>query len=85
MGLTASNFAAHCKQLIEFMVNLLLPAYTQDITHNVHVYKFNNTYLLNYTQKHSTMIGKYLREGIDLDLVLLNDYIHNFSGSVNNK
>jgi outer membrane protein OmpA-like peptidoglycan-associated protein len=84
VGLNASNFALPYEQFAECVANLL-PYSFQDIAYSVLTYQFNNTKLTKYSQKRLAMIGEYLKEDTDLELVLLDGYTDSFGGRAINK
>ena len=84
VGLNASNFALPYQQFAECVANLL-PYSFQDIAYSVLTYQFNNTKLTKYSQKRLAMIGEYLKEDTDLELVLLDGYTDSFGGRAINK
>jgi outer membrane protein OmpA-like peptidoglycan-associated protein len=84
VGLNASNFALPYAQFAECVANLL-PYSFQDISYTVLNYQFNNTKLTKYSQKRLAMIGEYLKEDTDLELVLLDGYTDSYGGRAINK
>jgi outer membrane protein OmpA-like peptidoglycan-associated protein len=84
VGLNASNFATPYKQFVQCVANLL-PYSFKDIAYTVLTYDFNNTNLTKYSQKRLAMIGEYLKEDTDLELVLLDGYTDSFGGRALNK
>ena len=84
VGLNAINFAVPYEQFAECVGNLL-PYSFQDIAYTVLTYQFNNTNLTKYSQKRLAMIGEYLKEDTDLELVLLDGYTDSFGGRAINK
>ena len=84
VGLNASNFALPYAKFAECVANLL-PYSFQDIAYTVLNYQFNNTKLTKYSQKRLAMIGEYLKEDTDLELVLLDGYTDSFGGRATNK
>ncbi|MEP1447120.1 MAG: OmpA family protein [Paraglaciecola sp.] len=84
VGLNASNFALPYTQFAECVANLL-PYSFQDIAYTVLNYQFNNTKLTKYSQKRLAMIGEYLKEDTDLELVLLDGYTDSYGGREINK
>jgi outer membrane protein OmpA-like peptidoglycan-associated protein len=84
VGLNASNFAVPYAQFAECVANLL-PFSFQDIAYTVLNYQFNNTKLTKYSQKRLTMIGEYLKEDTDLELILLDGYTDSYGGREINK
>jgi outer membrane protein OmpA-like peptidoglycan-associated protein len=84
VGLNASNFSVPYVKFAECVANLL-PYSFQDISYTVLTYQFNNTKLTKYSQKRLAMIGEYLKEDTDLELVLLDGYTDSFGGRAINK
>lgn len=84
VGLNASNFAMPY-QLFSECISKLLPYSFQDIAYTVLAYQFNNTKLTKYSQKRLALIGEYLKEDTDLELVLLDGYTDSFGGRAVNK
>ncbi len=84
VGLNASNFALPYEDFAECVANLL-PYSFQDIAYTVLTYQFNNTELTKYSQKRLAMIGEYLKEDTDLELVLLDGYTDSYGGRAINK
>jgi outer membrane protein OmpA-like peptidoglycan-associated protein len=84
VGLNASNFATPYKQFVQCVANLL-PYSFKDIAYTVLTYDFNNTNLTKYSQKRLAMIGEYLKEDTDLELILLDGYTDSFGGRALNK
>jgi outer membrane protein OmpA-like peptidoglycan-associated protein len=84
VGLNASNFIIPYEKFVECVANLL-PYSFQDIAHTVLTYHFNNTNLTKYSQKRLAMIGEYLKQDTDLELVLLDGYTDSFGARAINK
>lgn len=84
VGLNASNFIVPYQKFVECVGNLL-PYSFQDIAYTVLKYQFNNTNLTKYSYKRLAMIGEYLKEDTDLELVLLDGYTDSFGGRAINK
>jgi outer membrane protein OmpA-like peptidoglycan-associated protein len=84
VGLNASNFAEPYTEFAECVSNLL-PYSFQDIAYTTLTYQFNNTVLTKYSQKRLAMIGEYLKEDTDLELVLLDGYTDSYGGRAINK
>lgn len=84
VGLNASNFAMPYAKFAECVANLL-PYSFEDIAYTVLTYQFNNTQLTKYSQKRLAMIGEYLKEDTNLELVLLDGYTDSFGGRAINK
>jgi outer membrane protein OmpA-like peptidoglycan-associated protein len=84
VGLNASNFAMPYQDFVQCVANLL-PYSFQDIAYTVLSYQFNNTKLTKYSQQRLAMVGEYLKEDTDLELVLLDGYTDSFGGRGINK
>ena len=84
VALNASNFAMPYEKFVSCVANLL-PYSFQDIAHTVLTYHFNNTNLTKYSQKRLAMIGEYLKQDTDLELVLLDGYTDSFGARAINK
>lgn len=84
VGLNASNFTMPYRQFARCIANLL-PYSFQDIAYTVLTYHFNNTNLTKYSQKRLAMIGEYLKEDTDLELILLDGYTDSFGARATNK
>ncbi|MFT4994745.1 MAG: outer membrane protein OmpA-like peptidoglycan-associated protein [Paraglaciecola sp.] len=79
VGLNASNFALPYQQFVECVANLL-PYNFDDIAYTVLAYTKNTTDLTKYSKKRLAMIGEYLKEDRDLELVLLDGYSDSYGG-----
>ena len=84
VGLNAINFAVPYQKFAECVANLL-PYSFQDIAYTILTYQFNNTKLTKYSQKRLAMIGEYLKEDTDLELVLLDGYTDSYGRMDTNK
>ncbi len=84
VALNASNFAGVYRDFVQCVSNLL-PFSFDDIAYTVLSYKNNSTELTKYSQKRLTMIGEYLKEDADLELVLLDGYTDSYGGRWNNE
>ena len=84
VALNASNFAGVYRQFVECVSNLL-PYTFDDIAYTVLSYQNNSTELTKYSQKRLTMIGEYLKEDGELELVLLDSYTDSYGGRWNNE
>jgi outer membrane protein OmpA-like peptidoglycan-associated protein len=84
VALNASNFVMPYEKFALCVANLL-PYSFQDIAHTVLTYHFNNTNLTKYSQKRLAMIGEYLKQDTDLELVLLDGYTDSFGARAINK
>lgn len=63
----------------------LLPYSFEDIAYTVLAYQKNSAKLTKYSQQRLEMIGEYLKEDLDLELVLLDGYTDSYGGSWNNE
>lgn len=84
VGLNASNFAKPYQQFAECVANLL-PFNFDDISYTVLNYKKNSIDLNKYSQKRLAMIGDYLKEDTDMELILLDGYSDSYGGRWTNK
>lgn len=84
VGLNASNFLEPYMEFVNCVANLL-PYSFEDISYTVLNYKFNSVTLTKYSQKRLEMIGEYLKEDTELELVLVDGYTDNYGGRAINK
>ena len=84
VGLNASNFMPVYQEFVSCVSNLL-PYSFEDISYTVLSYEKNSVELSKYSKKRLAMIGDYLREDNDLELVLLDGYTDSYGGSWNNQ
>ncbi|KXI27864.1 flagellar protein MotY [Paraglaciecola hydrolytica] len=77
VGLNASNFAQPYQQFAECVANLL-PYSFEDIAYTVLNYNFGSSVLTKYSQQRLAMIGEYLKEDQDLELVLVDGYTDSY-------
>uniref|UniRef100_UPI003BAC0457 flagellar protein MotY n=1 Tax=Ningiella ruwaisensis TaxID=2364274 RepID=UPI003BAC0457 len=63
----------------------LLPYSFEDIAYTVLTYQKNSAELTKYSQRRLDMIGEYLKEDLDLDLVLLDGYTDSYGGPYANE
>ena len=84
VALNASNFSSVYREFVKCVSNLL-PFDFNDIAYTVLSYEKNTTELTKYSQKRLTMIGEYLKEDSDLELVLLDGYTDSYGGRWNNE
>lgn len=84
VALNASNFAHVYNEFVQCVSNLL-PYNFDDIAYTVLSYQKNSTELSKYSQKRLTMIGEYLKEDSELELVLLDGYTDSYGGRWNNE
>lgn len=84
VALNASNFTPQYREFIRCVSNLL-PYSFEDIAYTVLSYEKNTTDLTKYSQKRLKMIGEYLKEDNELELVLLDGYTDSYGGRWNNE
>ncbi|WP_239059270.1 flagellar protein MotY [Alteromonas hispanica] len=84
VALNASNFISVYREFVNCVDNLL-PYTFDDIAYTVLSYKNNSTELTKYSQKRLTMIGEYLKEDAELELVLLDGYTDSYGGRWTNE
>lgn len=84
VALNASNFSGVYREFVKCVSNLL-PFSFDDIAYTVLSYQNNSTELTNYSQKRLTMIGEYLKEDSELELVLLDGYTDSYGGRYDNE
>lgn len=84
VGLNASNFASAYREFGQCVSNLL-PYSFEDIAYTVLAYKKNSAELTKYSQQRLNMIGEYLKEDSDMELVLLDGYSDSYGGRATNK
>ncbi|NMH59517.1 flagellar protein MotY [Alteromonas ponticola] len=84
VSLNASNFTSAYRQFVQCVSNLL-PYSFDDIAYTVLSYEKNSTDLTKYSQKRLSMIGEYLKEDSNLELVLLDGYTDSYGGRWNNE
>lgn len=84
VGLNASNFKTPYQRFTQCVANLL-PFSFDDIAYTVLNYKKNSTDLNKYSKKRLQMIGDYLKEDTDLELVLLDGYADSYGARASNK
>jgi len=84
VALNASKFKDTYQDFSRCISNLL-PYSFDDIAYTVLSYKKNSTELTAYAKRRLDMIGEYLKEDLDLDLVLLDGYTDSYGGSWNNE
>jgi outer membrane protein OmpA-like peptidoglycan-associated protein len=84
VGLNASNFSTPYDEFAQCVSNLL-PFSFDDIAYTVLSYNNNSVDLTKYSKKRLQMIGEYLKEDTDLELVLLDGYTDSYGGLWNNK
>lgn len=84
VALNASNFSQPYQQFARCVANLL-PFGFEDISHTVLTYKKNSVDLTKYSQQRLSMIGEYLKQDSELELVLLDGYSDSYGGRWNNE
>ena len=84
VALNASNFTPRYREFAACVSNLL-PYSFEDIAYTVLSYEKNSTELTKYAEKRLTMIGEYLKEDNQLELVLLDGYTDSYGGRWNNE
>ncbi|MFT6898924.1 MAG: outer membrane protein OmpA-like peptidoglycan-associated protein [Paraglaciecola sp.] len=84
VGLNASNFATPYYDFARCVANLL-PYSFDDIAYTVLAYKKNSVELTKYSKHRLDMIGDYLKQDSDMELVLLDGYSDSYGGRANNK
>lgn len=80
VSLNASNFTPQYHQFNTCVDNLLRFSF-DDIAYTVLAYKKNSSDLTQYSKRRLDMIGEYLKEDIDLQLVLVDGYTDSYGGS----
>lgn len=84
VGLNASNFNSAYQEFTQCVSNLL-PYSFDDIAYTVLSYETNSTDLTKYSRKRLSMIGDYIKEDSNLELVLLDGYTDSYGGRWNNE
>lgn len=84
VALNASNFMGTYQQFVQCVSNLL-PFSFDDIAYTVLSYEKSSTELTDYSQKRLEMIGQYLKEDSNLELVLLDGYTDSYGGRWSNE
>ncbi|WP_018984624.1 flagellar protein MotY [Salinimonas chungwhensis] len=84
VALNASNFSGTYQKFVN-CVSQLLPYSFDDIAYTVLSYEKNSTELTSYAEKRLQMIGEYLKEDSNLELVLLDGYTDSYGGRWNNE
>jgi outer membrane protein OmpA-like peptidoglycan-associated protein len=79
VSLNASNFKNQYEDFSRCIANLL-PFTFEDISYTVLAYRKNSAELTQYSQRRLDMIGEYLKEDLDLDLVLVDGYSDSYGG-----
>jgi outer membrane protein OmpA-like peptidoglycan-associated protein len=84
VGLNASNFATPYREFAHCVANLL-PYSFDDIAYTVLAYNKNSAELTKYSQLRLDMIGDYLKQDSDMELVLLDGYSDSYGGRATNQ
>lgn len=84
VALNAANFASPYEKFVHCVSNLL-PFGFEDIAYTVLTYKKNSTELTKGSKKKLDMIGDYLKEDSELELVLLDGYSDSIGGRWKNQ
>ncbi|MFT7217622.1 MAG: outer membrane protein OmpA-like peptidoglycan-associated protein [Paraglaciecola sp.] len=84
VGLNASNFATPYREFTHCVSNLL-PYSFDDIAYTVLAYKKNSVELTKYSKQRLNMIGDYLKQDSDMELVLLDGYSDSYGGRATNQ
>lgn len=79
VSLNASNFKNNYEDFSRCIANLL-PFTFEDISYTVLAYRKNSAELTQYSQRRLDMIGEYLKEDLDLELVLVDGYSDSYGG-----
>ncbi len=79
VALNASNFKQQYRQFNACIANLL-PFNFEDIAYTVLTYKRESSELTKYSQRRLNMIGEYLKEDLELSLVLIDSYTDSYGG-----
>ena len=79
VSLNASNFKNNYEEFSRCIANLL-PFTFEDISYTVLAYRKNSAELTQYSQRRLDMIGEYLKEDLDLELVLVDGYSDSHGG-----
>lgn len=84
VSLNASNFLSVYREFVQCISNLL-PYSFEDIAYTVLSYQKNSIELTKYSERRLAMIGEYLKEDAELELVLLEGYTDSFGGRWTNE
>lgn len=84
VSLNASNFMPVYREFVECVADLL-PFSFEDIAYTVLTYELSSVELTKYSQKRLAMIGEYLKEDTDMELVLLDGYTDSYGGQWSNQ
>lgn len=77
VALNASNFMPEY-DAFSYCINNLLPYSFDDISYTVLTYKDDSAELSRFSKSRLDMIGEYLKEDIDLELVLIDSYTDSY-------
>ena len=83
VALNAANFTPVYRQFVGCVSNLL-PYSFEDIAYSVLTYQKNTAELTKAARKKIEMIGEYLKEDAELELVLVDGYTDSYGGSGTN-
>lgn len=83
VGLNAANFTPAYQDFVKCVANLL-PYSFEDIQYSVLTYQKNTAELTKEAQKKMQMIGMYLKEDPQLELMLVDGYTDSYGGSGTN-
>lgn len=84
VALNASNFTPVYRNFVK-CVSKLLPYSFDDIAYTVLSYEKSSVDLTKYSQKRLSMIGEYLKEDKELELVLLDGYTDSYGSRYSNE
>lgn len=84
VALNAANFSFPYESFVNCVSNLL-PFSFEDIAYTVLTYEKNSVDLTKSAKKKLDMIGEYLREDTDLELILLDGYTDSYGGKYSNE
>ena len=84
VALNASNFTPVYRNFVK-CVSQLLPYSFDDIAYTVLSYEKSSVDLTKYSQKRLSMIGEYLKEDKELELVLLDGYTDSYGSRYSNE
>lgn len=80
VSLNASNFTPQYHQFSSCVDSLLRFSF-DDIAYTILAYRKNSSELTQYSKRRLDMIGEYLKEDFDLQLVLVDGYTDSYGGS----
>lgn len=84
VALNAANFSFPYQSFVNCVTNLL-PFSFEDIAYTVLTYEKNSVDLTKSSKKKLDMIGRYLVEDTDLELILLDGYTDSYGGKYSNQ